>query len=295
MPTRTRAGASARKPSRRRAPPRKTAPARKSTPRRRALVIRRQAPLREDDPSAKKTGRRRNYYTAEFLAEAKRRIEQTLQSTTAIAGDLGMDKSVLGRLVVSEGWVRPDGSLRLRSLSPVMRIAAAVDAMVGAASPPPERGRACPGLDPGSASEASRVGVIEPASTPTPTLPLAGGGSPTESPAPDMIERLESAVIRELAIVERMRASMRDEPLRPMDAERTARTLSVLTETLAKLRRLRLGSAPQSGSIENDNDYPADIDAFRHEFARRVDAFIASRADAGGAAAAGPAGRSDPV
>ena len=44
-----------------------------------------------------------------------------------------------------------------------------------------------------------------------------------------------------------MRASLRDEPLRPIDAERTARTLSVLTETLSKLRRLRLGSAPQSG------------------------------------------------
>src|SRR5579872_1155091 len=55
-------------------------------------------------------------------------------------------------------------------------------------SPPPERGRACPRLDPGSASAASREGVsllqllrltalhiIE--MTPTPTLPLSGGGS----------------------------------------------------------------------------------------------------------------------
>jgi hypothetical protein len=273
MPPLKPAGASARK-SRRRAPPRKTArsrakparrktaPARKSTPRRRTLVIRRHAPLRQDDPSARKTGRRRNYYTPEFLAEAKRRIETTLQSTTSIALDLGTDRTNLWRLVRSEGWVRPEGSLRLRGLSPAMRLAMQADGLVSGA-----------------------------VSTPTPTLPLAGGGSPTESaapPSPDMIERLESAVIRELAIVERMRASMRDEPLRPMDAERTARTLSVLTETLAKLRRLRLGSAPQSGSADNDNDMPADIDAFRHALAHRIEAFLESReADGDADSAAG--------
>ena len=63
-----------------------------------------------------------------------------------------MSHEVLWRLVRRHGWVRPEGSLRLRGLSPVMRLAAAVDAMVqgadasivdphpGAAQPSPSRG-----------------------------------------------------------------------------------------------------------------------------------------------------------
>jgi hypothetical protein len=84
--------------------------------------------------------------------------------------------------------------------------------------------------------------------------------------------------------VETMRASLGKEPLRPMDAERTARTLSVLAETLSKLRRQRLAATPQAGS-DHDNDMPADIDEFRNELARRIRAFIASRTDRGDAGA----------
>jgi hypothetical protein len=265
MTTRTRAGASARKPSRRRAP-RKTARSKTATPHRRTPIVRRRAPRREDDPSAKKTGRRRNYYTAEFLAEAKRRIEQTLQSTASIARDFGMRHEVLARLVRLHGWVRPEGSLRRRSLSPVMRIAAAVDALVEEHSP----AHSCESGNPATDAQASEPGTLG---------PRVRGDERIEAAPPDLsaIERFESAVIRELSAVERMRASMRDEPLRPVDAERTARTLSVLTETLAKLRRLRLGSAPQPGP-DHDDDIP-DIDAFRLDLARRIEAFVASQPD----------------
>jgi hypothetical protein len=107
-----------------------------------------------------------------------------------------------------------------------------------------------------------------------------------------VIDRLEAAVLKELTTVETMRASLGAEPLRPTDAERTARTLSTLTETLAKLRRLRLGAQPQPDLTD---DIP-DIDAFRLDLARRIDLFVASRTDAGhgdgdpGAAALGEAG-----
>jgi hypothetical protein len=237
MPPHKRAGASARKVARRRTPRIKM------------------PPPREADPSAKKTGRRRTYYTAEFLAEARRHVEQTPESTTSIAGTFGMHQSVLARLIEREGWIRPESSGRRRGLSPVMRLAAQADALVSAAPTSP--------------------------STPTPTLPLSGGGSPTASVAPDTstIDRLEQAVLKELATVETMRASLGSEPLRPMDAERTARTLSTLTETLAKLRRLRLAAQPQTGSPDDD-DIP-DIDAFRRDLARRIDAFVASRAGEG--------------
>jgi len=251
------------------------------------------APPRETTPSpsksvasaANKIGRPPKFYTDEFLAEAKRRIEHTSQSTTSIAGDFGMHQSVLSRLVKREGWVRPEGSLRLRGLSPAMRVAAEVDAMVRVASPPPERGRsATPDLIGGS-----RVGVIEPALTPTLTLPLSGGGNPSEFAASadahdtSALDRLEAAVLKELSTVETMRASLGAEPLRPMDAERTARTLSTLTETLAKLRRLRLAQ-PQAGS-DHDDDIP-DIDEFRRDLARRINLFVASRTGGGNAAGA---------
>ena len=121
----------------------------------------------------------------------------------------------------------------------------------------------------------------EAAVTPTPTLPLAGGGSPTEPTAPSShdttIERLEAAVLKELAIVETMRADLGNEPQRPIDAERTARTLSVLTETVAKLRRLRMAGQPQQD--QTYDDMPADIDEFRNELARRIDALVASEPD----------------
>jgi hypothetical protein len=243
--------------------------------------IKAEPPPRDDDPFAKKTGRRLTYYTPEFLAEAKRRIETTKQSTNSIALDLGTSRDTLWRLVRRYGWVRPAGSLRLRGLSPAMRLAAAADELAGAA-PPPEGGR--------STAQRSGGGESRSEDHPTPALTGAGADPPPQgegetehaamaSPDDSAIARLEAAVLKELATVETMRASLRDEPLRPADAERTARTLSVLTETLAKLRRLRLAAQPQPDMADDT----LDIDDFRRDLARRIDAFVESRADGGGA------------
>jgi len=270
MPTRKRAGASARKASRRRAPPRKPAsPRRKAAARKPApMPIRQPPPPRAADPLARQTGARRAYYTAEFLAEAKRRVEQTLESTNAIAHDFGMDHGPLWRLIERYGWVRPEGALRrTRGLSPVMRIAAQADALVNAPAHSRESGNPEP-----SAQE--ELG------------PRFRGDERSESPASldnATIARLEAAVLKELATVEAMRASLGAEPLRPVDAERTARTLAVLTETLAKLRRLRLAAQPQSGS-DHDDDIP-DIDELRRDLARRINLFVASRTGGGSAEA----------
>jgi len=174
----------------------------------------------------------RPFYTPEFLAEARRRIEHTTESMTSIAGKFGMHHSVLSRLVKRERWVRPEASLHRRGLSPAMRLAAEADALTDAPAPPD----------------------------------------------PAALDRIEQAVLKELATVETMRASLDKEPLRPIDAERTARTLSIHAETLAKLRRHRLAAAAPAGS-DHDDDFPADLDAFRIDLARRIEAFVASRAD----------------
>src|SRR5205085_5008678 len=225
---------------------------------------------------------------------------------TANAGNFGMHHSVLAGLIAREGWVRPESAGRRRGLSPVMRLAAQADALA-ASSPPPGGGSnrrpsaavlGAKNADAEHRLSAQRPGGGESRSDqdhPTPDRPWRsdpppageGGSEFAAPPSPDTsaIDRLEAAVLKELTTVETMRASLGAEPLRPMDAERTARTLSVLTETLAKLRRLRLGARPQSDLTD---DIP-DIDAFRLDLARRIDLFVASRtdaADAGGDPAA---------
>jgi hypothetical protein len=71
-------------------------------------------------------------------------------------------------------------------------------------------------------------------------------------------------------------------------ARETVRTLSMLTQTLQLIQRLRASAAlaAQNNTKDNrhdDDDLPADIDAFRDELARRIDAFVASRTGAAGA------------
>jgi len=99
---------------------------------------------------------------------------------------------------------------------------------------------------------------------PRSTLPLPPPGN--------TILRLHRAVLEELRAVEAMRAKLKRNPV---DAERTARTLSSLTETLQKLQRLQ-GTLPET-ELKDDDDMPADIDEFRNELARRINAFVDSR------------------
>jgi hypothetical protein len=99
---------------------------------------------------------------------------------------------------------------------------------------------------------------------PRPNLPLPPPGN--------TILRLRRAVLEELRAVEAMRAKLKRNPV---DAERTARTLSSLTETLQKLQRLQC-TLPET-ELKDDDDMPADIDEFRNELARRINAFVDSR------------------
>ena len=99
---------------------------------------------------------------------------------------------------------------------------------------------------------------------PRPTLPLPPPGN--------TILRLRRAVLEDLRAVEAMRAKLKRNPV---DAERTARTLSSLTETLQKLQRLQC-TLPET-ELKDDDDMPADIDEFRNELARRIKAFVDSR------------------
>jgi hypothetical protein len=88
---------------------------------------------------------------------------------------------------------------------------------------------------------------------------------------------MEAALEKELRNVESLRGEFARPEQRSIDAERIARTLATLTETLFKVRRLR-GPGNISGS--NDDDLPADADGFRLALAHRIDVFVRSRIDA---------------
>ena len=253
------------------------APPRKAASRKPALrPIRQPPPPRAADPLARQTGARRAYYTPEFQAEAKRRVEQTTQSTNAIAHDFGMDHGPLWRLIERYGWVRPEGALRRpRGLSPVMRLEMQAEALAAAhPNPLPGERASTPVFDGlcGEREQTEPAALASPDSEPVVPVSLDNA----------TIARLEAAVLKELATVETMRASLANEPQRPADAAHTARTLASLTDTLSKLRRLRLAAQPQQDNNAHD-DMPADIDEFRNELARRIRALVASRTGGGGA------------
>jgi hypothetical protein len=96
-------------------------------------------------------------------------------------------------------------------------------------------------------------------------------------------------VVKEIEIEEARRAKLGATPVRPAEAQKTARALSILTQTYQVIERLRHGREipPSPEDNETSDDLPSDIDEFRRELARRIDTFVASRTDARNAGAGG--------
>jgi hypothetical protein len=180
------------------------------------------------------------FYTPELLAHARRRFEETAEPAGPIAADLGIHTCSLSRLARKLGWVRRNAGQR--DLTTAMRLA--------------EQAHAAAEVQ---AAEAPPVSTDVPTSDPT------------------TLDRLEQAVIKELAAVEAMRKQFGAEPYESRDAERTARTLSSLADTLGKLKRIRSGMTEGARPQDDYDDIPEDMDAFRNELARRIHALVESR------------------
>jgi hypothetical protein len=65
----------------------------------------------------------------------------------------------------------------------------------------------------------------------------------------------------------------------PPEHQQGARTIATLAKTMREL--IALDEAEGRGGTEDDGDMPQDIDEFRRELARRMDAFVAERLRAG--------------
>jgi hypothetical protein len=199
--------------------------------------------------------RRRTTLTDEALANMRYRYVETDEPAQSIADSLGINRDTITQSAKRFGWpLRRD---RPRELPAALR-----------STTPAE------GTDAALAADDAALDL--PDDQATAALPLA--------------LRLEQAVVRELRKVERRRSA--DGGVRPAEAERIARTLSALTQTLFKVRALREPGAV----IQNEqDDLPAGADDFRRELARRIDAFVASRTDTGLAGAGQPAGAAPPA
>jgi hypothetical protein len=248
-------------------------------------------------------------YTAALLAQVRQRYETTPEPIGSMAADLGIAPGSLHRIARRHGWVRRNPVPPPRHMSSALRILEEAQALAGEGGA--VRGGATVVADvEGQAVPQPTLPVVGNAATPTPSpcpqgegepaefaaslaTPSSAGGIPPSSAAPpSTIDRLERAVLAELATIEAMRAALGTMPQKPPAARETVRTLSMLTQTLQIIQRLRASAALEAERTRKDNgddndDLPADIEAFRDELARRIDAFVASRTGAAGAGGAG--------
>ena len=190
---------------------------------------------------------RRVKFSPELEARGRYLFEETGATLADIGFELGIHKATVPVVAKRRNWKRYVPPLR--DVSPATRILVETENL--------ERRR-----------ETAQAGPEVERTQPD------GASGESES---DVVARLRRAVLNELTVVESLRERLKNEPQSRVASERTARTLATLTDTLQKLQRLQC-AVPANGP---DYDIPADIDEFRNELARRIDAFVASRTDEG--------------
>ena len=188
-------------------------------------------------------------YTPELVRTLRQRYENTDQLMTSIAAEFEIGTRTLQRMVMTEGWRKR--SNRTRGLPIAVHLLEQAKALAEAG------GKEAP---------------------PNPSPPLAARAEGGEQ-APSAIDRIEALVVKEIEAEEAARAQLIGKRRVVGAAERSARTLATLTQTLHILQRLRAGHPPEPETLDDD-DMPRDIDEFRRDLARRIDAFVASRTDA---------------
>lgn len=217
----------------------------------------------------------RTRMTPELQAHVKRLYETSAQPICQIALDVGINESVIRRMGPREGWVRFVAPPL--DLPPLATLLAEVEELEQDRHPEVRAQSAS--LEGCTARASAAVAPGCPGDPPS----FEGGLRPPpqddgEATRDDQIARFIRIVMAHLDEFEAVR---RDGKLLPKHHLQTARALSILTEAFNRLQRLRAAS---NGSTYDDlADMPADLDAFRLDLARQIDAFIASRTNAGDA------------
>ena len=206
-------------------------------------------------------------YTPEFLRALRQRYENTDQLMTSIAAEFEIGTRTLQRMVLKEGWRKR--SNRTRGLP--MAVTLLEEAKALASRPDHSR-------------ESGNPVIADHAKSETPGLlgPRLRVDDTPEHASSSAVDRIEALVIKEIEAEEAARVQLIGKRRMVGAAERSARTLATLTQTLHALQRMRAGSPPEQ-EISSDDDMPANIDEFRRDLASRIDAFVASRTDGGDA------------
>ena len=188
-------------------------------------------------------------YTATIIAELRQHYVHGNEPLHSIAAQFQIGTRSLQRLATEQGW--PKRSERVRDLPDAMQLL--------------ERAKALPPALPAPKNAAE--GDQQSAGADTPSSALS---------AADEIE----ALVREKVAVERAaQAAIRGHARGSnAESERSARTLATLARTLEVLARIRSGLSPENESPDDD-DMPLDLEEFRFELARRIDAFVKSRTE----------------
>jgi hypothetical protein len=184
--------------------------------------------------------------SAEALEYTRQRYEETDDLQSTIAADIRISRGTLNRVAKAQGWV-------LRKDRPPRGLSQALKLDIEATEAEHDK--------------ASQPSKAEDRNTAPDSPPVAGS----------VADRLEAALEEELRKVESLRGESGPRGKRSVEAERIARTLATLTETLFRVRRLR---EPGNINGSNDDDLPADADGFRLALAHRIEVFVRSRADA---------------
>lgn len=202
-------------------------------------------------------------YAEDFLAALRQRYEQTDQPMRSLAREFSIGISTLSAIVERHGWVKRSQRKRGRPEASLVSEAQALMESL------PARG--------GVSADSGLAFSLEAPPTPDPSPPRAArveGGEQTAA------ERLEALLLKEIAAEEVAREALGNEPRLRTEADACARRLAVMTQTLQTLQKIRetqpIGNARCQCS-EYD-DIPEDMDAFRDELARRINAFVKSRA-----------------
>ncbi len=107
-------------------------------------------------------------------------------------------------------------------------------------------------------------------------MPSAGEGAGAPSALDDkaIVPRLQSAIARVLPAIEAIVARLGAGPAHPREMEQAGRALAALTRTLRELNGLLGQHQKLAGNPDDDDPVPEDIDEFRAELARRIEAFV---------------------
>ncbi|MFL9502477.1 hypothetical protein ACJMQP_20645 [Rhodopseudomonas palustris] len=215
-------------------------------------------------------------FSQQALDDLRRRYVETEEPVQRIAEDYHIHRNTLERLAMQEGWPRRKDRPP-RDMPVLLQInreatAALQQARAIAAGAPP------PGLPPAVDTEAAAPAPESEAEMAP--VPEAAAATPADHASPEaalsLARRLERAVETQLRKVENLREDTTLGGHRAVEAERIARTLAALTQTLFKVRQLR---DPERALSAADDEMPADADGFRLELARRIETFVGGGTD----------------